>query len=106
MFFVPAQINCEPYPNSDIIGESARFTSPAEPVDMSPCRRLPQENYILLLKELSEALRPRGLLLSAAVSAGRQTIEPAYNLDEMVKSVARCDSGESTRSQIGMCSRS
>ena len=42
---------------------------------------------MLLLKELSEALRPRGLLLSAALSPGRQIIEPAYDLEQIGKSV-------------------
>ena len=42
---------------------------------------------MLLLKELSEALRPLGLLLSAALSPGRQIIEPAYDLEQIGKSV-------------------
>jgi len=42
-----------------------------------------RENYSLLLKELSEALHPRGLLLSAALAAGKQNIEPSYNLQEV-----------------------
>ncbi|XP_037079609.1 acidic mammalian chitinase-like, partial [Pollicipes pollicipes] len=43
------------------------------------------DNYSLLLKELHERLNPLGLLLSAAVSAGKQTIDPAYHLADLNK---------------------
>ncbi|XP_066963997.1 LOW QUALITY PROTEIN: acidic mammalian chitinase-like [Macrobrachium rosenbergii] len=42
-------------------------------------------NYISLLKELSEALHAEGMILTAAVSAGKATIDPAYNIPEMSK---------------------
>ena len=37
-------------------------------------------NFGLWAKELSEAFKPRGLLLSAAVSAGKPTIDLAYDV--------------------------
>lgn len=42
-------------------------------------------NYILLLKELKEALQPKGYLLSAAVAAGKTTIDSAYDIPGMAK---------------------
>ena len=44
-----------------------------------------KENYIELLKELKEAFEPHGYLLTAAVSAGKPTIDRAYNVPEMSK---------------------
>lgn len=46
------------------------------------CSRGPgndSESFIRLLKSLSEVLRPRGLLLSTAVSANKIVIDRAYN---------------------------
>ena len=37
-------------------------------------------NFGLWAKELSEAFKPKGLLLSAAVSAGKSTIDMAYDV--------------------------
>lgn len=42
------------------------------------------ENYITLLSELSTALHAEGMLLTAAVSAGKGTIDAAYNIPAMV----------------------
>nr|AFC60660.1 chitinase [Pandalus japonicus] len=40
-------------------------------------------NYITLLDELSTALHAEGMLLTAAVSAGKLTIDPAYDVPAM-----------------------
>ncbi|XP_068242084.1 acidic mammalian chitinase-like [Palaemon carinicauda] len=42
-------------------------------------------NYISLMKELYEALHAEGMILTAAVSAGKATIDPAYNIPELSK---------------------
>lgn len=39
-----------------------------------------KENFVTLLKELKEAFAPHGLLLTAAVSAGKSTIDTAYDI--------------------------
>ncbi|GFS46560.1 chitotriosidase-1 [Nephila pilipes] len=44
-----------------------------------------KQNFITLLKELKEAFAPHGLILSAAVSAGRNTIDTAYDIPGMAK---------------------
>ncbi|GIX80513.1 chitotriosidase-1 [Caerostris extrusa] len=44
-----------------------------------------KQNFITLLKELKEAFAPHGLLLSAAVSAGKNTIDTAYDIPGMAK---------------------
>lgn len=44
-----------------------------------------KQNFITLLKELSEAFEPHGLLLSAAVSAGKSTMDSAYDIPGMAK---------------------
>ena len=44
-----------------------------------------KQNYILLLKELKEAFKPKGYLLTAAVSAGKWYIDPAYNIASLSK---------------------
>ncbi|XP_066964000.1 acidic mammalian chitinase-like [Macrobrachium rosenbergii] len=43
------------------------------------------DNYISLMKELYEALHAEGMILTAAVSAGKATIDPAYNIPELSK---------------------
>lgn len=48
---------------------------------------LSQDNFVILLAELKEALSAEGMLLTAAVSAGKGTIDPAYNIPEMSKSL-------------------
>lgn len=53
--------------------------------DRKPGVDADKENYISLLKELKEAFRPHGYLLTAAVSAGKPTIDRAYNVPEMNK---------------------
>lgn len=52
------------------------------------CSRGPssdREDFTLLLKELNAAFEPRGLLLSAAVSGGKQVIDIAYDAPALVK---------------------
>jgi len=44
-----------------------------------------KENFITLLKELKEAFEPHGLLLTAAVAAGQNTIDTAYDIPGMNK---------------------
>lgn len=46
-----------------------------------------KENFSLLMKELGEALHPRGLLLSAAIAGARQTTDQAYNVVDVAKYV-------------------
>ncbi|OTF83884.1 mite allergen-like protein (Chitinase-like) [Euroglyphus maynei] len=53
--------------------------------DRKPGRTEDKEDYINLLRELHEAFRPHGYALSAAVSAGKPTIDRAYNIPEMSK---------------------
>ncbi|XP_043252760.1 probable chitinase 10 [Colletes gigas] len=52
------------------------------------CNRGPpsdREAFALLLKELNAAFRPKGLLLSAAVSASKDVIDVAYDVPALVK---------------------
>lgn len=49
--------------------------------------RSPQENFILLMTELSAALHAEGLMLTAAVSAGKETIDAAYNVPALADAV-------------------
>ncbi|XP_050715987.1 chitinase-3-like protein 1 isoform X2 [Eriocheir sinensis] len=42
-------------------------------------------NYVLLLSELKNALHANGMMLSAAVSAGKYTIDPAYDVPGMAQ---------------------
>ncbi|XP_068242072.1 acidic mammalian chitinase-like [Palaemon carinicauda] len=42
-------------------------------------------NFVTLLREFSEALHPEGMILTAAVSAGKNTIDPAYDVPGMSK---------------------
>lgn len=44
-----------------------------------------KQNFVRLLRELSEAFRPRGYLLTAAVSAGKWFVEPAYDIPQVSK---------------------
>lgn len=44
-----------------------------------------KQNYIKLLAELKEAFRPHDFLLTAAVSAGKSFIEPAYDIKQVSK---------------------
>ena len=50
-----------------------------------PSRFFLQANFILLLKDLKEALHANGMILSAAVSAGKATIDPAYDVPGMAQ---------------------
>ena len=49
------------------------------------CNLFEQENYISLAKELKAAFTPHGLMLTVATSAGKGTIDSAYNIPEMMK---------------------
>lgn len=42
-----------------------------------------KQNYIALLRELKEAFQPYGYLLTAAVSAGKWFIDPAYDIPQV-----------------------
>lgn len=44
-----------------------------------------KQNFIKLLRQLHEAFRPRGYLLTAAVSAGKWFIDPAYDIPQVSK---------------------
>ena len=55
--------------------------------DRTPGRDADKEDYISLLKELRAALEPYGFILSAAVSAGKPTIDRAYNVPEVSKNL-------------------
>lgn len=46
--------------------------------DRVPGRDEDKEDYIKLLRELRAAFEPYGFILSAAVSAGKPTIDRAY----------------------------
>ena len=41
--------------------------------------------FVVLLKELNALLKPHGYLLSAAVAAGKTTIDNAYHIKEISK---------------------
>jgi hypothetical protein len=45
----------------------------------------PQINYILLLRELKNALSARGYMLTAAVHCGKKTIDNGYDIGAMVE---------------------
>ncbi|MCI3751418.1 glycosyl hydrolase family 18 protein [Escherichia coli] len=45
------------------------------------------DNFVILMAELNQALHAEGMLLTAAVSAGKATIDPAYNVPELSKSL-------------------
>ncbi|XP_028167467.1 probable chitinase 2 [Ostrinia furnacalis] len=40
-------------------------------------------NYVALVKELSEAFKPRGYILTAALGAGKDTMDAAYDLPKL-----------------------
>ena len=44
-----------------------------------------KQNFVRLLRELSEAFKPHGYLLTAAVSAGKWFIDPAYDIGQVSK---------------------
>ncbi|KAF0314014.1 Acidic mammalian chitinase [Amphibalanus amphitrite] len=43
------------------------------------------EDYVQLIKEIKEAFKPEGFLLTAAVGPGKTTIDDSYKLTEMAK---------------------
>lgn len=61
------------YPGFKAVGEADRV--PGNPKD--------KENYISLLRELRDALKPHNYLLSAAVSAGKKTIDVSYDVKQL-----------------------
>ncbi|KAK8736741.1 hypothetical protein OTU49_004626, partial [Cherax quadricarinatus] len=46
-----------------------------------------KENFISLLSDLKTALHAEGMILTAAVSAGKLTIDPAYNIPAMAENL-------------------
>uniref|UniRef100_A0A6P7GDA6 Probable chitinase 10 n=1 Tax=Diabrotica virgifera virgifera TaxID=50390 RepID=A0A6P7GDA6_DIAVI len=44
-----------------------------------------QENFVLLLKDFSEAYKPKGLLVTAALAGAVDKINAAYDVDEITK---------------------
>ncbi|CAG0900587.1 unnamed protein product [Darwinula stevensoni] len=62
-----------------------RGGTPADKV--STLRPPPDANFVQLLRELKAAFRPHGLLLTAAVSAGKSTIDTAYDVPAMAESL-------------------
>ncbi|XP_069998755.1 probable chitinase 2 [Penaeus vannamei] len=46
-----------------------------------------KENFVYLVKELREAFRPYGWMLTAAVAAGKSTIDTAYDIDDLANSL-------------------
>lgn len=63
------------YPSMEASGEA----------DRKPGRAQDKADYIELLKELHEAFHDHGYLLTAAVSAGKETIERAYDIPQVNK---------------------
>ncbi|XP_017492169.1 PREDICTED: chitinase-3-like protein 1, partial [Rhagoletis zephyria] len=61
------------YPGMKAAGEADRV----------PGRDEDKEDYVKLLRELRSAFEPYGFLLTAAVSAGKPTIDRAYNVPEV-----------------------
>jgi chitinase len=53
--------------------------------DRTPGNPTDKQNFIKLIRELHNAFKPHGFVLSAATSAGKSTIDKAYNLTEMNK---------------------
>ena len=47
-----------------------------------------KNNFSLLIRELKAAFEPKGYLLTAAVSAGKWFIDPAYNVPDLGRWVA------------------
>lgn len=48
--------------------------------DRQPGNKADKQNYVLLLEELHTAFQPHGFLLSAAVAAGKENIDVAYDV--------------------------
>ncbi|XP_063595451.1 probable chitinase 2 [Penaeus indicus] len=46
-----------------------------------------RENFVYLVKELREAFRPYGWMLTAAVAAGKSTIDTAYDIDDLARNL-------------------
>ena len=52
------------------------------------CKKGPsndKENFVALVRELSEEFKPRGLLLTAAVSPAKKVIDHGYDVPELNK---------------------
>ncbi|KAK8763642.1 hypothetical protein V5799_033754 [Amblyomma americanum] len=68
-----------------------------------------KQNFVLLLEELRSVLNPKGLLLTAAVSAGKATVDAAYDVPGIMRyldyvSVMAYDFFGSWNSYTGHCS--
>ncbi|XP_054162596.1 chitinase-3-like protein 1 [Oppia nitens] len=61
------------YPGQKAVGDQ----------DREPGNEADKENFVILLRELRAALKPKGYLLGAAVSAGAPTIDRGYNVKEV-----------------------
>src|SRR5699024_7543391 len=59
--------------------------SAAGDADRKPGRAQDKQDFISLIRELKAAFKPHGYLLTAAVSAGKETIDRAYDIPEMNK---------------------
>lgn len=59
------------------------MTAPIGDHDRLPGNDTDKQNYVELLKELHVALQPGGYLLTAAVSAGRTTMDRAYDIPQV-----------------------
>lgn len=44
-----------------------------------------KKNFVILLRELKEAFRPKGYILTAAVSAGKYFADIAYDIPQVSK---------------------
>jgi len=63
------------YPSMKAVGDQ----------DRKPGNAADKQNFVDLIRELHTAFQPHGFVLSAATSAGKPTIDRAYNLPEMSK---------------------
>ncbi|XP_054155860.1 probable chitinase 10 [Oppia nitens] len=64
-------------------GFNAKTQDPGD--DRTPGNPKDKQNYIALLSELRQAFQPHGYLLSAAVSAGKPTIDISYDVKPMMQ---------------------
>lgn len=65
--------------------------SAASGVDRIPGNPADKQNFIELIRELHEAFDPHGYILSAAVSAGKATIDTAYDVQQMSRFLDFCN---------------
>lgn len=62
------------YPSMAAVADEARTNG----------RDADKQDYVALLRELHDKLKPHGYILSAAVSAGKPTIDRAYDVPSMM----------------------